>query len=169
MTLDVITYFYRYNSWATERVLNAMEKLTPEEYAAPGCSAHGSIRDTFAHFMDAQLAWFSWYDGSKTIEEITPTSIHGEDISTVALARERWAPIAAQTDAFINTLTEARINEDVSESAPDGTTLTAKLWRLMLHTTNHGTHTRAQIVAAIRRAGHDPGNVELLNFVLSDS
>jgi uncharacterized damage-inducible protein DinB len=41
------------------------------------------------------------------------------------------------------------------------------LWKLMMHTANHGSHTRAQIVAGIRRAGHAPENVDMLNYVLN--
>ena len=37
---------------------------------------------------------------------------------------------------------------------------------MLLHVANHGTHTRAQIVAVIRRAGHNPGSYELLHYLL---
>ncbi len=110
MTLDVIAYAYRYNAWATDLLLESMEQLTPEQYAAPGCSGHGSIRDTFAHFMSSQHAWVSWYEGKITV-----------------------------SDAI----------------------------KLRLHTANHGTHTRAQVVAAIRRAGYNPGNIEMLRYVMT--
>jgi uncharacterized damage-inducible protein DinB len=41
-----------------------------------------------------------------------------------------------------------------------------RLGELIMHVANHGTHTRAQIVAAIRRAGYNPGNYELLRFLM---
>ena len=46
---ELIKTLYAYNSWAVAKLLDALEQLTPEELAAPGCSGHGSIRDTLAH------------------------------------------------------------------------------------------------------------------------
>lgn len=168
MTLDILTYFYRYNSWATEKLLDTMEQLSPDEYTAPGCSGHGSIRETFAHLIATQHGWFSWYDGSMTVAEAIRQTIPGEEIPTVALARDRWTQIARQTDAYIATLTEERVTGTIAWSLPNGMSGETILWKMLLHTANHGTHTRAQIVAAIRRLGHNPGNIDLLNLVLAN-
>ena len=168
MTLDIITHFYRYHEWATDRLLASLEQLTPEEYTAPGCSGNGSIRDTLAHMLSVHSGWFSWFDGAMSVAEAMKPSVTGEDIPTVAEARERWAPIAQQTDAFIGSLTEERANAKVSWAVPNGPSGQTELWKMMLQTANHGTHTRAQIVAAIRRAGHNPGTFELLGFIMSN-
>ena len=45
-------------------------------------------------------------------------------------------------------------------------TLSQPLGELMLHVANHGTHTRAQIAAAVRRLGKDPGVLEYLKFAM---
>src|SRR5688500_12829781 len=63
---DLIKAYFAYNSWATARLFDALEELTPEEYNQPGASGHGSIRDNLAHLMAVQLRWFSWFDGSLT-------------------------------------------------------------------------------------------------------
>jgi uncharacterized damage-inducible protein DinB len=167
MTLDTIRYSYHYNSWATERVLTALEQLTPAEYIAPGCSGHGSIRDTLAHFMSSQLGWFSWFDGSLDVVTSMKPQFGSPDIPTVAAARTRWAPIAERTEACLATLTDDALHEIKHWSAPGVPPGQAILWRLMLHVANHGTHTRGQIVAAIRRAGKDPGVVEMMAYVMT--
>jgi len=168
MTIDIISYFYRYDFWATGRLLDSMEQLTPEEYTAPGCSGNGSIRDTFAHLLSTHHGWFSWYDGSMTVAEAIRPLIRGEEIPTVALARERWAQVGRQMEAFLATLTEERLHEPLPWSLPNGMSGETIRWKMMLHTANHGTHTRAQIVATIRRLGHTPSNVDLLNLVLTN-
>jgi uncharacterized damage-inducible protein DinB len=48
----------------------------------------------------------------------------------------------------------------------NGTTLAQPLGEMMLHVANHGTHTRAQIAAALRRLGKDPGVLEYLKFAI---
>ncbi len=168
MTLEGILYFYQYNTWATERLLEALEQLTPEQYIAPGCSGNGSIRDTLAHLFAVQYSWFSWYDDTMKVEEAIRYAIPGEEISTIALARERWMWVKEKTNSFLSSLTEEKITGIRTWSFPnmDGG---AVLWKLLLHTANHGTHMRAQIVAAIRRFGYNPGALDLLQLVLKEA
>jgi uncharacterized damage-inducible protein DinB len=164
MTLDVIKYTYHYNRWATELLLDALEPLSPEELNAPGCSGNGSIRDTLAHLLSVQWGWINWFQEKMTIAQATGKLIAGEEIPTVAEARRRWGPIAEQTDAYIATLDEEHMEGCITSVLPNNTTVEFTRWHLLLHLANHGTHTRAQIVAAISRAGHDPGSLEMLAF-----
>jgi uncharacterized damage-inducible protein DinB len=166
MTLDVIKYFYHYNRWATELLLDALEGLSPDEYTADGTSGNGSIRDTLAHLLSVQYGWTSWFEEKITIAQATQKLLTGEEIPTVADARRRWVPIAEQTDAYIATLSEEQLEGCITSTLPNDTTVEFVRWHLLLHLANHGTHTRAQIVAAIRRAGHDPGSVEMLAFAM---
>ena len=165
--LDVIKTSYAYDTWATARVLDALEGLSEEEYNAPDCSGNGSIRDTLAHLLSCQWGWFSWIDGSLTLEEAYGLTLPGEAIPTVTQARARWAVIDRQSRAFVDALTEAALAEPRAWTALDGHSDAAPLWKLLLHVATHGTHTRAQIVAGIRRVGADPGNIDLLYWELN--
>jgi uncharacterized damage-inducible protein DinB len=162
---ELIKTYYAYNSWAATRLLDALEKLTPEELSAAGCSGHGSIRDTLAHFMSTQWGWFSWFDGSMPATQAIALRIPGESFATIAKARERWAQIDKQATDTINGLNDDKLLDQWTWSLPSGGD-SLPLWRLLLHVANHGTHTRAQIVAAIRRLGHDAPNLDFLNFSL---
>ncbi len=167
MPLDVISFAFQYDAWATELVLRSMEQLTPEQYAAPGCSGHGSIRDTFAHCISSQHAWISWFEGKITISEAITLRIPGAELDTVARARARWAPILDQTRGYVAGLTDPQLMAYRDWAIPSGPSGRSRLWQLLLHVANHGTHTRGQIVAAIRRAGYNPGNVEMLAYVMT--
>lgn len=165
--LELVKTYYAYNSWAAARLLDSLEQLSPEELAAPGCSAHGSIRDTLAHFMTTQWGWFSWFDGSLTVSEAYAVKIPGDSIDTIAKARERWLPIDKQATDCVNGLSEEKLRDIWSWSLPTGGSDSLPLWKLLMHVANHGTHTRAQIVAAIRGAGHDAPNIDFLNYSLT--
>jgi uncharacterized damage-inducible protein DinB len=164
---ELIKTFYAYNSWAAARLLDALEQLTPEELAAPGCSGHGSIRDTLAHFMATQSGWFSWFDGSMTVSQAYSVKIPGASLDRVAKARARWAPIDKQATDTVNGLSDEKLHDVWTWSLPGGGSDSLPLWRLLLHLANHGTHTRAQIVAAMRRLGHDAPNIDFLNYSLT--
>ena len=164
---ELIKTYYAYNSWAAARLLDALEQLTPEELAAPGCSGHGSIRDTLAHFMATQWGWFSWFDGSMPVSQAYSVRISGESLDRIAKARARWAPIDKQATDTVNGLSDEKLRDVWTWSLPTGGSDSLPLWRLLLHLANHGTHTRAQIVAAIRQLGHDAPNIDFLNYSLT--
>jgi len=164
MTLDVLRYFFRYNSWATELMLTSAESLTEEQYNAPGCSGQGSIRDTIAHVLAVQQRYAGWLDGTLNLAEAFKPPFTSADIPTVADARRYWGPIMAQTDALMASATEEWANAMLSWDIPGRGAGSALRWRLLLHLANHGTHHRAQVVAAIRRAGHAPAGNDMLFF-----
>jgi uncharacterized damage-inducible protein DinB len=164
---ELIKTYYAYNSWATATLLDSLEQLSPEELAVPGCSGHGSVRDTLAHLMTTQMGWFSWFDGSMTVGQAYQLRISGESLDTVAKVREKWTPIDKQTTLCVNGLNEEKLHDVWTWSLPSGGSDSLPLWRLLTHVANHGTHTRAQVVAAIRRLGHAPPNIDFLNYSLT--
>lgn len=166
---DVIQTFYDYNTWATEQLIEAMKTLSPEEYTTVEASGHGPIRDTFAHFLSVQWRWFSWFDGSLPPAEATAQTVSAEEVATVDQAEARWHAIDEQTRQCIENLDDEQLGEAWSWELPNGSTAGLPLWQLILHAANHQTHTRAQIVAAIRRAGHDPGVYEFLFYTLTQA
>lgn len=167
MTLDTLQYLFRYNTWATELAFAAAELLSPAEYEAPGCSGHGSVRDTLAHVMVVQERWIATLAGTQSPEDAIKPPFTGADVPTVADARSRWRPIDTATHSYLDGLTEAQVLDYIELHHPARGTLKALLWRLLLHVGNHGTHHRAQIVAAVRRAGHAPPGNDLLFFSMT--
>jgi uncharacterized damage-inducible protein DinB len=165
--LELLKTYYEYNSWASTQLLLALDQLTESEYTAPGCSGHGSIRDTLAHLIGTQRGWFSWFDGSMTAAQSMALKLTGREISTPEKRREVWRAVDKQTNECVEKLTEDDLRNVWSATSPSGFVMAAPLWQLLLHVANHGTHTRGQIVAAVRRSGHDPGVFELFRFVLA--
>ena len=165
--LDTIRIFYQYNSWATSQLVGVLGQLNEEELTAPGCSGNGSIRETMAHLLTAQWGWFSWFDKSRSAQEAMTLRITEEEIDTPDKLQEKWREIDLQTSACIEKLTPQDLEEDWTASTPGGFSMTLSLWKLLLHVANHGTHTRAQVIAAIRRLGHDPGSHEFFRYALS--
>ncbi len=102
-----------------------------------------------------------------TVERAYAVKIKPEDVFTVASAHTRWESIDRQTRNFIDRLTDEDLIKVWSFNLPNGHGVSLPLWKMVLHMANHGTHTRAQIVAAIRRAGINPGNYEMINYVLT--
>lgn len=164
---ETITLLYRYNSWAMRTMFDALEKLNPEQYMAPGCSGHGSIKDTLAHMLSVQWGWFSWFDGSLPLDKSKAVKLKDSEISSSKEARKKWEAIDEKTRLFLEIQTEESLKVHRSFTTHSGNSASLPLGEMLLHIANHATHTRAQIVAAIRRAGIAPGNYELLRFLLT--
>jgi uncharacterized damage-inducible protein DinB len=164
--IETIKTFYAYNSWATARLIDSLEQLTLEELNAPGASGLGSILETLAHLMGSQWGWISWLDGSLSTAQAMRLRVTAESIDTPAKAREIWNPIDTQTIKAVGSLTEDKLQDVWSWTHPVTGANSLPLWRLLMHVANHGTHTRAQINAAIRRLGHEPKNIDFLNYSL---
>jgi uncharacterized damage-inducible protein DinB len=164
--IETIKTFYAYNSWATARLIDSLAQLAPDELKAPGASGLGSIVDTLAHLMGSQWGWISWLDGSLTTTQAMTLRVAPESVDTVPKAREGWNPIDTQTIRAIASLTDDKLRDVWTWTHPKSGTNSLPLWRLLMHVANHGTHTRAQINAAIRRLGHDPKNIDFLNYSL---
>lgn len=167
MDTDAISIFYRYGAWAMDRLFEALDDLSTSELDAPGCSGNGSIRETLAHLLSVERSWFSWFDGSLTLEAAYAHRIEASELMTIDDARRIWGSIAAQEQRFVASLS----NEDLASVKRTETArgkLELPLGSLLFHVANHGTHTRAQIVAAIRRTGRDPGVFEFLWFAMQE-
>jgi uncharacterized damage-inducible protein DinB len=163
----MLKMIYAYNSWATGHLISSTEPLTDEEMKAPGCSGNGSIWETMAHLLGTQWGWFSWFDKSKSAQESIALRIPADEIAGAGKLSRKWEEIDRQTNACLSQLSEAEVNENWSASFPNGFSMTLPLWQLLLHVANHGTHTRGQIIATIRRFGYDPGSYEFFRYALS--
>ena len=60
---DILT-LYDHNYWANARVLDAMAKVTPEQFVAPARLSHGSLRGALVHTLGAEVVWRLRYQGS---------------------------------------------------------------------------------------------------------
>lgn len=167
--IETLQRMYRYQDWAMEQLWPGLEKLTGEQLDTPGCSGVGTIRQTLAHLIAVQNGWFEWFDGSKTPEQAQASRRSAAPLTSIDEARRLWRQASDRAEACVATLTEADLAKVWTAARPDGNTLALPLGELLLHVANHGTHTRAQIAAAVRRAGGEPGVLEYTRFAMTQA
>jgi len=164
--LELIKTYYAYNSWATDSTFASCEQLSLEEYNAPGCSGNGSVGGTLSHLILVQQGWLAWFEGTTDLRDAVKI-MDSAPFATLGEARARWTSIDEETNRFINTLTDASVEEIRSFTRMSGKKEAHPFWKLLMHEANHGTHTRGQIIASIRRFGHEPANLDFLNYVMT--
>jgi uncharacterized damage-inducible protein DinB len=164
--IETLRRMYRYQDWAMEQLWPALEGMSAEELDAPGCSGNGTIRGTLTHLIRVQNGWFTWFDGTLSAADAQSMRRQGSDFVTMADARTAWREASDRAEQCVGKLSDADVAKVWTAERPGGMTLSLPLGEMMLHVANHGTHTRAQIAAATRRLGKDPGVLEYLKFAM---
>lgn len=144
------TYFlklYKYNAWATKRVLNCLEKqqVTDEK-----------ILSIMGHMVAAQFLWLN------RIKGLPPANVKlwGEYTlpQLIALADEAdklWLEFVQATEDF---------NRDLNYVNYVGEPYTTNVEMIMIHLVNHSSYHRGQIALSLRQKGFEPINTDFITY-----
>jgi uncharacterized damage-inducible protein DinB len=154
-----------YNRWATQRLLEVAERLTPEQLHTPGEAGHGSVHGTLLHLIDTQQGWLFWWDGSLSAEEAYHLKLDPANFPDLASLRTVWEEVEKATHAFITGLKDEDVGRVYAQTLPNGADFRMPLWQMMLHVANHGTQHRSEVAAMLTSFGHSPGNLDLLFYL----
>jgi uncharacterized damage-inducible protein DinB len=165
--VDAVRDLYAYSRWATERVLDAAEKLTSEELRTPGTAGHGSVRDTLVHLMRTQKSWLSWWDGSLSAGDAYTLRLDPADYPDVAALRSLWASLETQTQTFVAGLADADLGRVYENTLPNGRVTRLLLSKMMLHVANHGTQHRSEVAAMLTDFGQSPGELDYIVYIFT--
>lgn len=161
MRIDDIRLLFDYSYWATTRVLNAAAHLDQEQYIAPGTASHGSLRDTLAHTLAAEMTW-----RRRCQEGFSPTSLPGgADFPTLARLQQTWQAEESAMRGYLATLDDADLDTIIHYKTTKGVPLQYPLWHLLTHVVNHGTQHRAEAAILLTNFGHSPGDLDLILFL----
>ncbi len=159
MRLDEVRALYRYNEWATNRILDKAAELTAEQFTTVSlgiCNLH----ETLVHLMGAEVIWRMRWMG------IDPQSVEFEveGFPTLELIRARWQAETRELYAYFDSLTEADLDKPLTYARGDGQTYTRTLWHLFIHLFNHGTQHRSELALLLTNLGHSPGDIDFNIF-----
>ena len=157
-----IALLFEYNYWANERILGAVQQLTPEQYGAPvpGLS-FSSVRATLVHTLSAEIIW-----RMRCLEGVSPVTLLREaDFPTLDSLRRLWADEEAATRQGLARLTDESLAGQLAYRTTEGQLMEETLWKLLVHLVNHGTQHRAETAVALTGYGRSPGNVDLIVFL----
>lgn len=159
MTPDEMRVLYDYNAWANRRQLEAVAKVTTEEFLKPMGSSFGSLRDTLAHVYGAEWVWLERFQGRSpnSLPEVT-------QFSDVPNLREKWLGHEALLLAFVGNLTQEDLNRVMEYKTLKFGVYRNPLWQSMQHVVNHGSYHRGQVTTMLRQLGAQPILTDLMHF-----
>lgn len=139
-----------YHYWARDRVLAAVDALTPEQYARPMGSSFASVRDTLNHVYFAEWIWYRRWQGD------SPTAPPTIDLPDVARLRAAWAGHEAALRAFFGDVDDGRLSRVIEYRLLSGQPGAAPLWQMIAHVVNHASYHRGQVTTLLRQLGATP-------------
>ena len=140
--------------WATERLIDACEALTPEQLRAPAPGTYGPIIATLAHMVGSDGWYLTFFRDW--------TNLIGED-EGVTLAELR-AAITTTGTAWTELLAgDLEADRDIVEHG-DGWDFHSPLGFRLAQVVHHGTDHRSQICTALTSLGIEPPGIDLWDY-----
>ena len=137
--------------------------VTQEQFLAPASFPHGGLRGTLVHALFAEWIWRNRWEGNSPNYRLKP-----EDFPTFESLRTRWAEEEKLLMAYVENVTEERLNSKFSYKATDGTPHERILWHAMTHLVNHGTQHKTEAAAMLTDFGQSPGDIDMIFYFIEN-
>jgi uncharacterized damage-inducible protein DinB len=160
MTHAELTVLVDYHYWARDRVLAAIEPLSPQQYTQDIVSSFRSVRDTVVHTYSAEWIWYRRWQGE------SPTAlIPGDRFPDVASLRSAWMELERDVRAFLATRHDAGLSQVFEYRLLSGQPCATPFWQMLQHVVNHATYHRGQLTTLLRQLGaKPPESMDLITF-----
>ena len=151
MTLQDLRTLLDYHYWARDRLLDALEGLSAEQFTRDLGSSFKSVRDTIAHTYAAEWAWYErWHGRSPTAQ------LPYDQFGDVASLRAAWTEHEAKMRAYVDGLDEVGVNHVIDYTLLNGSAGSTPLWQMLQHVVNHASYHRGQVTTMLRQLGAPP-------------
>ena len=159
MQLSEVRTLFDYDAWATARILDQAERLTPGQYAAPWGPGAQSVGQLLAHMLGAAHLWRVRLETGKTPARVAPG-----DFPTPAACRAGWEAERRALDAYLATLDDAALGRP-ARFERRGQALAYTRWHLLFQLLGHNAQHRAELAERLTARGHSPGDLDFFLFV----
>ena len=159
MTPEEMRVLYDYNAWANRRQLEAVGKVSTEEFLRPMGSSFGSLRDTTAHIYGAESVWLDRFQGR------SPAGLPDvQQFQNVTGLKEKWLEQEGRLLAFVGGLRQEDLDRVIEYKTFNFGVYRNALRQSMQHVVNHGTYHRGQVTTLLRQLGAQPVLTDLMHF-----
>lgn len=149
-----------FHYWARDRLLEALEALTPDQYNKDLGSSFKSIRDTATHTYAAEWAWHERWQGR------SPTALMPSDrFADVAALKSAWQGSERDIRSFVGALDDQGIDRTIQYKLLSGADGSSPIWQMVQHVVNHASYHRGQITTMLRQLGAQPAkSMDMIAF-----
>jgi uncharacterized damage-inducible protein DinB len=159
MTFQDLQLLVDYHYWARDRMLEAVERLTPEQFARDLGNSFPSVRNTLVHLCGAEWVWCSRWEGNATA-----ALPEGSSLRDLPAIRTAWNEQERRLRSALERL-GADGGDRLVEYQRSGVTYAEPFWQMLQHVVNHGSYHRGQVTTMLRQLGAEPPkSLDLIAF-----
>ena len=160
MNIQDLRTLLDYHYWARDRILKALEPVSPEQFTRELGSSFSSIQDTLGHVYSAEWAWHQrWIGNSPTAQ------LPRETFPDVATVKRLWEKTETDVRGFLESLGESGVDRAFDYKTLNGDPGTSVFWHMLQHVVNHGSYHRGQLTTMLRQLGLPaPESMDLIRF-----
>ncbi len=153
-----------YNRWANRRLYNAVERLSPGEFAKERPAFFRSIKGALNHLLIADRIWLAnMQNRDSNLKQLD--AILFDDLAELRAAREAED---VRIEDFLATVDDAGLAGSLTYTTVSRPATLTTPWRFVLaHFFNHQTHHRGQIHDMLSQTSAPPPVLDLLYFINS--
>jgi len=163
MSVAMVRDLYDYHRWANGKLYDFAAALGEATCAREVGTQFSYPRVTrmFAHLYGADWVWLSRWKGT------SPTAVPGDELTTMAVVRERWDALEAEQKAFVEGLRDADLAGVIEYKNTEGKAFRASLGQLLAHVANHATHHRSEIATMVTMLSGSPPDTGINTWILA--
>jgi uncharacterized damage-inducible protein DinB len=151
VTRQDLTLLVDYHYWARDRMLAAVEVLTPEEFTRHLVTSFPSVRDSVVHIYAAEWIWYRRWQGESPTALLAP-----EGFSDLTSVRTAWTALEADVRRLVAGLDDEDLQRVVEYRLMSGQPGASIFWQMLQHVVNHATYHRGQVTTLLRQLGAEP-------------
>ncbi len=161
MPSDYFATLAGYNAWANQRLYQACERLSEDEYLRERRAAFGSLHATLNHLLVADRIWLARIAG-RNPPRLAATQVLYADLVGLKVARQ------AEDEHLRNLiagLSRANLDRPLVYRNGRGDRCETRLCLALGHMFNHQAHYRGEASAMLRQTEISPPPLDLIEFV----
>lgn len=146
---QTLLQFAQYNLWANKLMVDAIQKLTPEQLDMTITSSFDSIRKTIMHTYAAEYVWLQRLQLAEH-----PVWVGNATDKSIEEVCQHWLQVSEELLAFVNKQFDDRALEHVVQYQNlQQVQFKTPVFEVLTHIFNHATYHRGQLVTMMRQAG----------------
>ena len=160
MTHQDLRTLLDFHYWARDRMFDAIEPLTPEQFTRNLGNSFPSVRDTVVHIYAAEWVWYERWQGH------SPTALLPADqFPDVATLRREWLEHEQKVRAYVEGIGDAGVDRVMPYTLLSGVSSKSPFWQMLQHVVNHASYHRGQVTTMLRQLGAAPAkSCDLITF-----
>jgi len=154
-----LSRLYVYDEWASNKLIDAAEKLDDAKFKKDLGTSFGSLHRTLVHIYGAQFIWLARWKGS------TPSALpNADEIPNLGELRTRWQKLRVEFREFLNSRTDDQLQQVCTYKDLKGNEWSEPLYQQIQHVLFHSMYNRGQVVTLLRQLGEVPPQTDLIAY-----